>query len=324
MKILRTIGILAIVAGLVLGGTGSAFAKGPPDPHPGGGNNAHGKRGLFGTAESAGGDVVTLKTKEGSTVQVTLTDTAKYKAPGETKGWIIGVENFVNEVLDGDIENIVGRRIAALVSFTDVDTADALRLMLIKITPPLHAHRVGIVTEFTPYTPEEDGSDGSIVIMDNHGVSHTFDVTGDTVYRPEGTTSESIIPYEGCVTVVTKGDPKLSPSAKAIVLHEELPDWAGGRIIVQKRVDSGDPEQSFEFDPSWSDSNFSLSGGEQYKSGWLSPGEYDVEEFLPDGWDLPDIDIDDPDEESTFSDSTATIDLDLGETVTVTFTNQEE
>ena len=56
MKILRTIGILAIVAALVLGGTASAFAKGPPDPHPGGGKHSLGKSGLFGMVNSVDPD----------------------------------------------------------------------------------------------------------------------------------------------------------------------------------------------------------------------------------------------------------------------------
>ncbi len=51
MKILRTICILALVAGLVLGGAGSAFAQGPP-----------GKRGFFGTVDSVVGYVLTLTT----------------------------------------------------------------------------------------------------------------------------------------------------------------------------------------------------------------------------------------------------------------------
>jgi len=323
MKILRTIGILAIVSVLVIGVAGGASAKGPPEGLPHGSVHSPGKSGLFGTVESVDDPVITLKTNEGSTVYVTLTETAKYKASGETKGWIIGVDDFVDEVLGDDLTNIVGRRIAALVSFTDGDTADVLRLMLIKITPPLHAHRVGIVTAFDP---DEDGN-GPIEIMDNHGVSHTFEVSEETVYRPEGTTEENIVPYESCITVVTKGDPKVDPPhpAKAIVLHEELPDWAGGRIIVKKIVDSGDTEQSFDFDPDWDDANFSLSSGERYKSGWLEPNTYTVTELfdgLPAGWELTDIDIQDPDEESPDpSADTATIDLDLGETVTVTFTN---
>jgi len=84
-------------------------------------------------------------------------------------------------------------------------------------SPPSHAHRVGIVDAFT--------AGSSITIIDRDGVSHTFTMNG-TVYRPEGTIPAHIVVDESYVTVVTRGDPKLGPIAKAIVLHEELPDWA--------------------------------------------------------------------------------------------------
>jgi len=94
-------------------------------------------------------------------------------------------------------------------------------------TPPLHAHRVGVIEDFTP------GS--SITIIDKDGESHTFTVNEDTVYRPSAEddgiselTGTDLIDAitGGCVTVVTTGEPKLGPIAKAIVLHDELPDWA--------------------------------------------------------------------------------------------------
>jgi len=225
MKILRTLGILALVAGLVLGGAGSVFAKGPPDGPPGGGPHSP-KHGLFGTVDSTDGYDITLVTKEGSTVEVTLTETAKYMVPKETKGPVDrdDFETILDGTVDGDITAIEGRRIAVLVTFTNESTADAIRLMLIPSpsSPPTHAHRVGIVDEFNP---------GSyITIIDKDGESHTFTLNG-TVYRPDeiaeltGTDLEDAL-AGGCVTVVTKGDPKLGPGAKAIVLHEELPDWS--------------------------------------------------------------------------------------------------
>ena len=231
MKILRTLGILALTVGLVLGSSGSVLAQGPPDELPAGGPHSPGKQGLFGTVDSTDGYEVTLVTKEGSTVEVTLTETAKYMVPGETKGTVDrdGFETILDGSVDGDITAIEGRRIAVLVTFTNESTADAIRLMLIPSpsSVPAHAHRVGIVDEFNP--------DSDITIIDKDGVSHTFTVTEDTVYRPsaeDGGISElegqSLIDelIDGCVTVVTKGDPKLGPEAKAIVLHEELPDWA--------------------------------------------------------------------------------------------------
>ncbi len=226
MKTLRTMGILALVAGLVLGGVSSAFAQGPPN-----------KRGLFGTVSSVdtitSGEeyVISLDTELG-TVDVTINGTGtKYMVPRETRG-PKNLETFIDKVDendDGDLEELEGRRLAVLVKDLAEDgnppdfTATAIRLMLIPSlnSPPLHAHRVGIVQDFTA------GSGGSIEIIDNHGVNHTFDVNEDTVYRPEGTTAGDITDSDpwSFVTVVTKGDPKLGPAAKAIVLQEGLPEW---------------------------------------------------------------------------------------------------
>ena len=236
MKILRTIGILALVAGLVLGGTGSAFAKGPPEEPPGGGSHSPGKRGLFGTVTSVtpinGSYVIELETEEGI-FDITADDTTtKYMVPGETKG-PKDLDRFleiVDENDDGDLEELVDRKLAVLVK--DIAeygtpppdfTATAIRLMLIPSpsSPPSHAHRVGIVDTFTEGT--------SITIIDKDGESHTFTINEDTVYRPEGTTAGDISTADpwSFVTVVTKGDPKLGTAiAKAIVLHEDLPDWA--------------------------------------------------------------------------------------------------
>ena len=229
MKILRTIVILALVAGLVLGGVGTAFAKKPPDVPRGGGPHSPGKRGLSGNVTSvqtinAGEEyIIDLETKHWGTVAITANVTAKYMVPRETKG-PKDLATFLDIV--GEPPDIVGRRLAVLVTFTDNVTADAIRLMLIPDGPPLHAHRVGVV-EVGAFDPST-----SITIIDREGVSHTFTVSVDTVYRPSAEdggiselTGDALIDAieEGCVTVVTKG----GAGAKAIVLHEPpLPDWA--------------------------------------------------------------------------------------------------
>jgi len=222
MKILRTIGILALVTGLVLGGVSSVLAQGPPN-----------KRGLFGTVSSVdtitSGEeyLISLETELG-TVDVTINETGtQYMVPKETRG-PKGLETFIDKVDendDGDLEELVDRRMAVLVKdITEYGTpppdftATAIRLILIPSpsSPPLHAHRVGIVDAFT------EGS--SITIIDKDGEPHTFTLNG-TVYRPDDIDMEAIT--GGFVTVVTKGDPKLPDLiAKAIVLHEDLPDWA--------------------------------------------------------------------------------------------------
>ena len=230
MKILRTMGILALVAGLVLGGAGSVFAQGPPEDPPGGGSHSP-KHGLFGTVASVatitGGYVIELDTEEG-TFDVTADDTAKYMVPRETRGpkdlaTFVGI---VDENEDGDLEELGGRRVAVLVTLTNEFTADAVRLMLIPSpgSRPLHAHRVGVV-EVGAFDPA-----ASITIIARDGESYPFAVNGATIYRPDTIaelTGEDLIEAitGGCVTVVTKGDPKLGPVAKAIVLHEGLPEW---------------------------------------------------------------------------------------------------
>ena len=341
MKILRTFGILAIVTTLVIGVANTALAKGPPDEPPGQSKQSSAKRGLFGTVDSvdtiAAGEeyVIHLETKQGP-VAVTINEDpgTKFKVPRETHGPKANLAEFldiVDENDDEDLDELEGSRIAALVTFTDESEAYALRLMLIPGGPPSHAHRVGIVIAF------EYGDDGSIEIVDKDGVSHTFMITEDTVYRPsseDGGISElsgeeleeALI--GGCVTVVTTSDPKLGPPAKAVVLHDELPDWAGGKIVVIKEIaDYEESEWSFEFTADYYAESFFLSDDEKKdNSGWLEAGEYTIAEVLEElseEWDLTDIDIDDPSDDSS-SDSEegeAYINLAARETVTVTFTN---
>jgi hypothetical protein len=196
--------------------------------------------------------------------------------------------------------------------------------MLIPIGPPLHAHRVGIVQE--PFIPTEDGS---IIIIDNHGEPHIFGIdggiNGTTVYRPDGTEATDIVPGS-VVTVVTTGDPKNADNdvAKAIVLHEELPDWAlgmMGKIIVEKQT-IDEATGTFEFNSAAFDPvSFSLSDDDQNTSDWLLPGIYDVTETVPTDWDLTSILPDDDNSTVDLFTATATIHLEAGETVTVVFTD---
>ena len=237
MKILKTIGILALVAGLVLGGVGTAFAEKPPDVPRGGGPHSPGKRGLFGNVTSvetinAGEEyVIDLETKHWGTVAITANVTTKYMVPREAQGPqdladFLGIVDV--DPKDGHLDELVGRRLAVLATnlveggYVPI-TADAIRLMLIP-SPAHHRrmHRVGVVETFVAFVA---GADGSIEIIDRDGESHTFTVNEDTVYRPADIDPDpSIAIVEGVshVTVVTKGDPKLGPVAKAIVLHEKI------------------------------------------------------------------------------------------------------
>ena len=89
-----------------------------------------------------------------------------------------------------------------------------------------------------------------------------------------------------------------------------------GHILVDKVTDPSGDSTSFEFDPSYSSTNFFLTdGATPDDSGTLTPGTYSVAEVnIPAGWDLTG---------TTCSDGSpvSAIDLSAGETVTCTFTN---
>lgn len=229
MKILRTIGILAIVAALVLGGTASAFAKGPPDPHPGGGKHSPGKSGLFGTVESVESIedyyVVELQTDQ-ETFMVTINGDTKYKMPG-AHGPKPDLTTFVDELPE--------RRIAALVEFTGDNTANALRVMLIPIKQSVHGHRVGVVKEFI--------EDQSITIVNKKGEETKFEGMLDEIkLLPTSTTMANIVADETFITVIYSRDPATSNFVvKGIVVHPAIPD---GWSKVDKKVEKLDLRES--------------------------------------------------------------------------------
>ena len=218
-------------------------AKGPPEGKPAA-NHAKGlhkpdkKRGFSGNVTEVikftDGIVfgnVTLLTNQKWTVVVKLTESTSYKAPRETPGWIDDFDYFVEEVLAGNLTALEGRRLAVLAgNVTGAPpgpfAGEALRLMVLpRPGTPQHAHRTGNVTEFNPPAPGVPDAIGNITIVDVQGVSHTFVVDGNTTYRPypPETTAEQI-EWGSFVTVVTTGDPKLEPPAKAIVLHIGKPE----------------------------------------------------------------------------------------------------
>ncbi len=63
--------------------------------------------------------------------------------------------------------------------------------------------------------------------------------------------------------------------------------YEAGYIVVDKVTNPAGSAQLFAFDPSWSDTNFSLADATTpYNSGPLPPGAYSVTETVPSGWDL--------------------------------------
>ena len=89
-----------------------------------------------------------------------------------------------------------------------------------------------------------------------------------------------------------------------------------GKIIVQKITQPAGSSQSFEFDPTYSGTNFFLTDGQSNDSGFLVAGTYGVAEVnIPPLWDLISKTCDD-------GSAVNAISLQPGETVTCTFTNR--
>jgi hypothetical protein len=170
---------------------------------------------------------VTLLTTQNWTVVVELSELTNYKIPREKMGWISDFDYFVEEGLNGNLTELEGRRVGVLagnVTGTPPGpfTGEALKFMVLpQPGTPQHAHRTGNVTEeLNLPDPNIEGSIGNITIVDLKGVSHFFALDGNTTYHPyppEMTIEQ--IQIGSYVTVVTTGDPKLDPPAKAIVLH---------------------------------------------------------------------------------------------------------
>ena len=227
MKALRTIGILVLVAGLMLGSVGTVFAGEPPHDPPGKGPKfQEQKRGFSGNVTEVIDGNVTIDRGQGLTVTVRLTERAQYKIPRVMNKW--GTLSQFEEQLEGDLAALEGRRVVALAG-NSTGKWESLKLLLLPVPglPPLHAHRTGNVTEFNPLPSGENGNFGNITIEDVHGVSHVFNLADDTSYRPKelGEVPEPGEVIDHFVTVVIKGDPKLETAkAKAIVVHPRIPE----------------------------------------------------------------------------------------------------
>ena len=94
-----------------------------------------------------------------------------------------------------------------------------------------------------------------------------------------------------------------------------------GKIVIKKETLPDRSDQEFEFNPSWSDSNFNLKDGGQKDSGWLVPGTYNISEINPDGWYLYSTSCI---SSKGHNENIQTISLQSNEIVTCTFTNYQK
>ena len=94
-----------------------------------------------------------------------------------------------------------------------------------------------------------------------------------------------------------------------------------GKIVVEKQTIPDGSEQAFTFVPDYDEVNFQLQDGQSKMSPFLMSGTYNVEELVPMGWQLFDIDIIDATGGTTRMGNGANIDLAAGETVRLVFNN---
>lgn len=127
-------------------------------------------------------------------------------------------------------------------------------------------------------------------------------------YIPSGWMQNSAV----CDHDETVGDIDLGPGEIITCTFTNGPSV--GHIVIDKvTVPSGD-SQSFEFNPSWSGTNFFLTDQGAPVDATVNPGKYSIVEIVPSGWDLSSAVCD---QGETIGD----IDVAAGETVTCTFTN---
>ena len=209
----------------MLSSVGTVFAGGPPHDPPGKDPKFRGeKRGFCGNVTLVTDGNVTIDIGKGLTVKVMLIERARYKIPRVMNKWG-NLTEFKGQLEGGNLSALEGRRVVTLAG-NGTGKWESLKLLLLPVPglPPLHAHRTGNVTAFNPLPSGGNGNFGNITIEDVHGVTHTFDLAADTTYRPRefseltGTALyDEVIGH--FVTVVIKGDPKLEPVAKAVVIH---------------------------------------------------------------------------------------------------------
>ena len=134
---------------------------------------------------------------------------------------------------------------------------------------------------------------------------------------PAGWELESVVCSSSIGDTETNTTIELDPGETVTCTFE---DTKGGHIIVEKQTIPDGSAQSFEFDPSWSTTNFHLSDGDQNDSGALQPGTYSVGEVnIPAGWELESVVC-----SSSIGDTetNTAIELDPGETVTCIFNDK--
>lgn len=202
MKLLKTMVVVTLVVGLLLGGvfpvqadTGvtSTQPSLPLKPDLDKGRWALGKvKVIRGVVEEVGENEIKV---DGQTI--IIDEAAKFMVP--TLGWSASL---------ADIE--VGMQIVVL-AYKEDDTLYARHIVVIPGKPQFR-HHVGRVTEYT--------AGSSITIQDKKGDTYTFVIDGDLKILPKGATVE----VGAWVTVISRRDPASDQLiATGVVVHPERP-----------------------------------------------------------------------------------------------------
>ena len=137
-----------------------------------------------------------------------------------------------------------------------------------------------------------------------------------------GWTLDSIVCNDGQSSIPSNGSGNTatfnveSGETVRCVFNNSLDVVETSQIIIVKETNPNGDITQFEFNPSWSETNFFLEdNGAPHNSGFLTSGVYAVSEInMPANWELTSVTCDD---QSPID----AIDLSVGETVTCTFIN---
>jgi hypothetical protein len=239
MKAMQIVRCLVLASILLLGNVGYVLAAGPPEASPtsagsgnqtdtgnqtGSGNQTQGMcQGFFGNVTAADGQEITLVTNQGWTVNLTLVETTRYMVPAIARERV-RFQSLV-QYLGGDITSLIGKRVAASACDIvkapgeDVFTGTARHIIVLPdplVRVRLHAHHVGLVTDF------QQGPGGHITILDIHSANQNFSIGADTIYLPNKPEPVDVSELIGSfATVIATSD--LVPVVKAIIVHPTVP-----------------------------------------------------------------------------------------------------
>ena len=205
---------------------------------------------------------------------------------------------------DGFIKVTIAPGETARVNFTNIKLGS---IVVGKVTEPKGS---GEVFEFAA-----SYADQKILLKDGETNASGLLVPGTYTIEeiiPEGWTLADI---NGAASIEgSKATVNLGPGETARVNFTNI---KLGSIVIGKVTEPKGSDEVFEFAASYADQKILLKDGETNASGHLVPGTYTIEEIIPEGWTLADING-----AASIEGSKATVNLGPGETARVNFINK--